>query len=82
YGLLSDGLCYIGEDLPQLALGNRAFEIIMARQVAEGELATAWFDRFRSTAITEIPTYWPVAYQRLVQRRIQMIATSKEIALI
>ena len=39
YGLLSDDLRYTGDDLPELALGQRAFEIVMARQMAKGELA-------------------------------------------
>ena len=39
YGLLPDDLRYAGDDLPELALGERAFEIVMARQMAKGELA-------------------------------------------
>ena len=38
YGLLPDDLRYTGDDLPELALGQRAFEIVMARQMAKGEL--------------------------------------------
>ena len=54
----------------------------MARQMAKGELETAWFERHGSTPITEIPTHWPAAYRKLVERRIKMIETNKEIALI
>ena len=35
--------------------GERAFEIVMARQMAAGELQTSWFERHGSTPITEIP---------------------------
>ncbi|MBY0455743.1 MAG: BREX-2 system adenine-specific DNA-methyltransferase PglX, partial [Gemmataceae bacterium] len=82
YGLLTDDLCYPGDDLPELKLGERAFEIVMARQMAQGQLKTAWFDRHGSTPITELPTHWQPAYRKLVERRIQVIATNKEIALI
>ena len=54
----------------------------MARQMAKGELQTAWFERHGSTPITEIPTHWPAAYRKLVERRIKLIETNKEIGLI
>ena len=58
------------------------FEIVMARQMAKGELQTTWFERHGSTPITEIPTHWPAAYRKLVERRIKLIETNKEIGLI
>ena len=82
YGLLSEDLRYTGDDLPNLAFGQRAFEIVMARQIAKGELETAWFERHGSTPITEIPTHWPASYRKLVECRIKVIETNKEIALI
>ena len=82
YGFLSDDLQYSGDDLPELALGQRAFEIVMARQMTEGELETTWFERHGSTPITEIPSHWPATYRKLVERRIKVIETNKEIALI
>ncbi len=82
YGLLADDLCYAGEDLPELKLGERAFEIVMARQVAKGQLTTAWFERHGSTPITELPAHWPAAYRTLVEHRIKLIETNKEIGLI
>jgi len=82
YGLLSDDLRYRGDDLPKLKLGERAFEIVMARQMAEGGFDTTWFERHGSTPITEIPTNWPDDYRRLVTRRIEIIETNKEIGLI
>ncbi|WP_229858534.1 BREX-2 system adenine-specific DNA-methyltransferase PglX, partial [Streptomyces anandii] len=44
-------------DVPQLELGQRAFEIALARSGAD----TAWFDRHESTPVTEIPpsSEWP-----------------------
>lgn len=82
YRLLDDDLCYTADNLPELALGQRAFEIVMARQMDKGELQTAWFERHGSTPITEIPTHWPAAYRTLVERRIKLIETNKEIGLI
>ena len=82
YGLLAEELRYADADLPEITLGQRAFEIVMARQITKGELETTWFERHGSTPITEIPSYWPVAYRKLVERRIKLIETNKEIALI
>jgi hypothetical protein len=81
YGLLTDRLLYT-EDLPELKLGERAFEIVMARQLDKGELQTTWFERHQATPITEIPKHWPAAYRALVERRIRLIETNKEIGLI
>jgi hypothetical protein len=69
YGLIDEDLTYAGDDLPELALGQRAFEIALARFGEE----TAWFERHQSTAITEVPADWPVAYRELVERRLKLI---------
>ena len=74
YGLIDEDLTYGGDDLPRLALGERAFEIALARAVRDGEEETAWFTRHGSTPITEIPEHWPAAYRDLVQRRLELIA--------
>jgi hypothetical protein len=67
---------------PPLALGQRAFEIVLARKMAAGEEETTWFARHGSTPITEIPADWPEAYRQLVQRRIETIESNANIALI
>ncbi|WP_222851687.1 BREX-2 system adenine-specific DNA-methyltransferase PglX [Phytoactinopolyspora mesophila] len=77
YGLIDEELTFGGE-LPELALGERAFEIVMARAMNEGE-ETTWFERHRSTPITEIPEHWPADYRDLVQRRLDVIASNKNI---
>ena len=66
----------------QLQLGERAFEIVMARKMAAGELETAWFARHGSTPITELPAHWPAAYLQLVERRIALIESDRNLALI
>ncbi|WP_433890501.1 BREX-2 system adenine-specific DNA-methyltransferase PglX [Streptomyces sp. CA-111067] len=68
--------------LPPVRLGERAFEIVLARKVAAGEQETAWFSRHRSTPITEIPSHWPDWYRVIVQNRIDVIEKHKDIALI
>ena len=65
-----------------IKLGQRAFEIVMARRMEAGELQTTWFERHGSTPITEVPTQWPAAYRELVERRIQKIAEDSNIRLI
>jgi hypothetical protein len=82
YGLIKDDLTYGGDDLPRLVLGERAFEIVLARAIQAGEEDTAWFTRHGSTQITEIPTHWPTAYRELVQRRIDLIASNPSIRLL
>ncbi|MFK4511796.1 BREX-2 system adenine-specific DNA-methyltransferase PglX [Bradyrhizobium daqingense] len=67
---------------PPLDLGERAFEIVMARRIAAHELRSAWFDRHRSTPITELPTHWPDDYRAVVERRIALINSDPMIGLI
>ena len=81
YGLLDADLTY-GKPVPPVRLGERAFEIVMARQMAVGDLTTTWFERHSSTPITDIPSHWPADYRDLVQRRIDAITSDKNIGLI
>ncbi|MET8676845.1 BREX-2 system adenine-specific DNA-methyltransferase PglX [Streptomyces sp. NPDC004647] len=69
-------------DIPELALGVRAFEIVLARRVAAGEASGEWFKRHGSTPITEIPAHWPAAYREVVQKRIDAIESSRAIGMI
>ncbi|MGO0575484.1 BREX-2 system adenine-specific DNA-methyltransferase PglX [Ornithinimicrobium panacihumi] len=82
YGLIEDDLRYGGDDLPDVALGERAFEIVLARRVAAGQAQTAWFERHGSTPVTEIPDRWPTAYRDLLQRRIDLIESDRSIGLL
>ncbi len=68
--------------VPPVRLGERAFEIVLARKMAGGEVETKWFERHGSTPITEIPARWPAAYRALVGRRIAAIEENANIALI
>ncbi|MBP7678402.1 MAG: BREX-2 system adenine-specific DNA-methyltransferase PglX, partial [Thermoanaerobaculia bacterium] len=86
YDLIDDDLTYEAhggfDAVPEVALGERAFEIVLARAMTAGEVETKWFERHGSTPITEIPERWPAAYRDLVERRIASIATNANIALI
>jgi type I restriction-modification system DNA methylase subunit len=87
YGVTEHDLCYREVDgrplqPPEVQLGERAFEIVMARQMARGELETTWFERHRSKPVTEIPAHWPDDYRRLVERRIALIEQDRNVGLI
>jgi hypothetical protein len=80
YGLLDEAVEHANP--PPLHLGERAFEIVLARRMAAGEVETAWFTRHRSTPITELPAHWPADYRTRVERRIALIETDPNIGLI
>ncbi|MFD4341522.1 BREX-2 system adenine-specific DNA-methyltransferase PglX [Streptomyces anulatus] len=69
-------------EVPELALGERAFEIVLARRVEKGEASGEWFKRHNSTPITEMPDHWSDAYKAVVQKRIDVIETSRAIGMI
>ena len=85
YALLpsaSDASAFEHPAPPEIALGERAFEIVLARRIAAGAETTTWFERHGSTPITEIPARWPDDYRQVVQRRIDLIGRDRSIALI
>ncbi|GII83982.1 DNA methylase [Sphaerisporangium siamense] len=75
YAILNEELTYNGDDLPKLNLGERAFEIALARKMAAEEVETQWFKRHGSVPITELPAHWPQVYKDIVNRRIEMIGS-------
>nr|MDQ2696259.1 BREX-2 system adenine-specific DNA-methyltransferase PglX [Pseudomonadota bacterium] len=82
YGITEPDAGLLAADPPPLALGQRAFEIVMARRMAAGELDTTWFARHRSTPVTDLPGHWPDDYKNLVQRRIALIESDRYLGLI
>ncbi|MER7822162.1 BREX-2 system adenine-specific DNA-methyltransferase PglX [Streptomyces sp. NPDC096097] len=84
YGLLPEGSDLVGSpsDVPPIGLGQRAFEIALARRVATGETRTAWFARHAAAPLTELPHHWPSAYRDLVQRRLEAIRTHATLGLL
>ncbi len=82
YGLLGDNTDDEYPNPPEIALGERAFEIVLARRIAAGEEQTTWFTRHGSTPITAIPDHWPAGYRQVVEARIALIESDKYIGLI
>jgi hypothetical protein len=82
YGLVKDDLTYHGSDVHGIQVGERAFEVLMAKQVADGKLQTKWFEWLHATPITEVPRTWPKAYRDLVQRRVDLIQSNRDLALV
>ena len=86
YGLLDDAeaaeLVAKPERVPELRLGERAFEIVLARRMEAGEAETRWFARHRSAPINEIPKHWPQEYRDVVAKRIETIERDRNIGLI
>ncbi len=80
YGLTQTELTH--PQPPEIALGERAFEIVLARRIAAGQAETTWFARHGSTPITELPVHWPDDYRRVVEARIALIESDKFIGLI
>ncbi len=85
YGLLPAEVSAgdVEEAVPgRIKLGERAFEIVLARRIAAGTEQTTWFERHRSKPTTDIPAHWPEAYRQVVARRITLIERDKTIGLI
>jgi len=85
YGLLAAGAA--AESLrhaepPPVRLGERAFEIVLARRMAASSEQTTWFERHGSKPITELPAHWPADYRAVVERRIALIEADRNIGLI
>ena len=81
YGFTSEPLTFTGE-LPEVRLGERAFEIALARRVAAGEATSEWFARHGSIPVTEIPARWPADYRALVQQRLDLIEADRSLNLL
>lgn len=85
YGLIDEDLTYGGawsNESRGLSLGERAFEVVMARKVVAGEEAPTWFERHGSMPIVQLPTEWPEDYRALVARRMALIEDNHVIGLL
>lgn len=80
YGLTGNELTH--PHPPEIALGERAFEIVLSRRIAAGQEDSTWFTRHNATPITELPIHWPEDYRRVVEARIALIESDKYIGLI
>ena len=82
YGIIDEDLTAPIDQVPPLELGQRTFEIRMAREIEQGTLETTWFERHHSTPITEFPSHWPEAYRQVCIRRLEVMQSNRDIALI
>lgn len=80
YGLLDEPRAH--PNPPPIRKGERAFEIVLARQIQDGGDGIAWFERHNINPTTEVSPEWPEDYRRLVQRRITIIEQDASIQLI
>ncbi len=82
YGLTDCDLTYSVSDIEETSLGERAFEIDLARRVKDGTEEKAWFERHNSSPLTELPAAWPEDYKTLIQRRLDLMESEKAIRLL
>ena len=82
YGLLPEGFPSLGEIAPPLRLGERAFEIVLARRIAAGDAESTWFARHDSTPVTDLREHWPADYRAVVEQRIAIIESDCDVGLI
>ncbi|AGZ44182.1 BREX-2 system adenine-specific DNA-methyltransferase PglX [Actinoplanes friuliensis] len=82
YGLLEDELTAPADSVPELRLGERSFEIVLARKMRDEGLESQWFARHGSTPNTELPGHWTAEYRAAVEQRIAVIESNRNIALI
>ncbi|MCT7657637.1 BREX-2 system adenine-specific DNA-methyltransferase PglX [Mycobacterium deserti] len=82
WGLVDEDLTYREADSPTIVPGQRAFEIVLARRIRDGDEESAWFERHGSKPTTELPDQWPHDYRHLVERRITEIETHPYVGLL
>lgn len=93
YGLVDEVEILDPADTPLIVPGQRSFEFPLAQADAErrsallrgetpDEAPTAWFTLQGWTPFTEIPADLPLRYRKLVDTRLGIIATNRDIALI
>lgn len=81
YGLTEEDFSYRGSP-PPMSLGERPFEIQLARAVKRGVAETTWFARHNSTPVTEPPQDWPKDYLDLAMKRHEVIQKNRWVRLI
>lgn len=82
YGLIDDELFLQAGDPPGLELGQRAFEIALARKSASSEDKSEWFTRHGSTPTADIPAHLPAEYRELLEKRLAAIESNPFIRLL
>lgn len=81
YGVVEEDLSLPPDAVPAIDRGQRAFEVLLARQIEPGEVASDWFRRHGSTPQAELPSGWPETYRSVVDRRIELIRSDRLVGL-
>ncbi|MGY1793089.1 BREX-2 system adenine-specific DNA-methyltransferase PglX [Geodermatophilus sp. SYSU D00525] len=82
YGLVDEPMTYEGSSVDAIRLGQRPFEVALARRIEGGEEGAAWFERHGSTPTYALPTEWPEDYRALVEKRLALMASDRSIGLL
>lgn len=82
YGLIEEPLTHEGSRIGGVRLGERAFEVALARRAERGVEETAWFERHGSTPVCDLPAEWPADYRELVEKRLAVIEADRSIRLL
>jgi hypothetical protein len=82
FGLVAESMTYDGSSVEGIFPGQRAFEIALARRVEGGEEESAWFERHGSIPILEVPAEWPTDYRGLVEKRLALIESDRDICML
>jgi hypothetical protein len=84
YGLVDEAEELLAPEdvIPGIKIGERAFEIALARRVDQGKTESTWFARHQITPVTELPRHWPERYRKIVAHRIEILEQRSGIGLI
>ncbi|MEU4481694.1 BREX-2 system adenine-specific DNA-methyltransferase PglX [Micromonospora sp. NPDC023966] len=82
YGVVDEPMTYDGSSFEAIHLGQRAFEIALARRIEGGEDGAAWFERHGSVPMLEVPAEWPEDYRALVEKRLALMESDRSIRLL
>ncbi|WP_115787465.1 BREX-2 system adenine-specific DNA-methyltransferase PglX [Arthrobacter silvisoli] len=82
YGLVDEPMTYDGSSFDAICVGERAFEIALARRIEGGEEGAAWFKRHGSVPTLHVPEQWPAAYRTFVEKRLALIESTRSIGLL
>lgn len=82
YGIIDEDLTAPLDQVPPMELGQRSFEIRMAREMQKGTLETTWFERHHSNPRPDFPSHWPEAYRTVCVRRLEVMKSNRDIGLI
>jgi hypothetical protein len=82
YGLTDEELTFPVEDLPPLRVGERAFELVLARRGDPTGAFEKWLTWHGAVPVKEVPDHWANGYRLLLKRRQELIASDRALGLL